>query len=212
MSAWDMSQPPKMSPRPLVSFGIAMVRMAGRRSPGGVSKYTSASSDFHRLPAGIRLEAVAMLAVQGLETLQDRVLAAAADVVDWAAAERRETRTEDHAGIQQLGVGNHAFAQAGDGLVQHREDQPVLQVGRAELGAGRILPRLALVVIAVEAFAGLFAELLRLDHLLETLRHGMTELLAEDARDGQRDVQADGVGKFDRPHRHAEVLRRLVDG
>ncbi len=56
--------------------------------------------------------------------------AARARIVHRAAAERREAGGEDHRAIDDVFVGDDAFAQAGHADVEHRQDQPVGRVRR----------------------------------------------------------------------------------
>src|SRR3546814_1289169 len=81
-----------------------------------------------RIPARARCEAVAVLRLQRLQALQHGVDASLADVLDRAAAERGEAGAEDHARIEQVGIFDHAVVQRGDGLVEQRQHQPVLEV------------------------------------------------------------------------------------
>ena len=77
------------------------------------------------VPTRTRCETVAVLRLQGLEPCQQDIGAGVADVLDRAAAERGETGTEDHPGIQQFGVGDHAVVQAGHGFVEHGQQQAI---------------------------------------------------------------------------------------
>ena len=61
-----------------------------------------------------------MHAAQLFEARENRVDAAAARVLDRAAAKRREARTEDHAGIDQIRIVDDALAQHGDAFVDQR--------------------------------------------------------------------------------------------
>ena len=69
-----------------------------------------------------------MPALQLRQPLTHRAEAAMARVLQRAAAERGEAGAEDHAGIEQVGIGDDALAQAGDALIDQREDQPVGQI------------------------------------------------------------------------------------
>src|SRR5690606_6574242 len=67
-----------------------------------------------------------------------------ADVRDRAAAEGCEAGAEDHAGVQQVGIGDDAVVQAAHRLVEQRQDEPVLEVLRRLVVPGHLgLDRLA---------------------------------------------------------------------
>jgi hypothetical protein len=67
----------------------------------------------------------------------------------------------------------------------------------------------------VDALAGLLAELALRHQLFEPRWHvgqrAMAKVAPEHFGDVEPDVEADGVGKLDRSHGHAEGLRRVVD-
>ena len=44
------------------------------------------------------------------------------------------------------------------------------------------------------------------------LRHRTLERAAKHVGNVQANVEPDLIGKFDRPHRHAEIFRRAIDG
>ena len=48
-------------------------------------------------------------------------------VVHGTATEGGETGAEDHAGIEEVGIVHHTFAQAGSGFIEHAVDEPFLQ-------------------------------------------------------------------------------------
>src|SRR3546814_7401786 len=112
-----------------------------------------------RIPARARCEAVAVLRLQRLQALQHGVDASLADVLDRAAAERGEAGAEDHARIEQVGIFDHAVVQRGDGLVEQRQHQPVLEVpghlvvlrhlGLLRLALGPGVPALAVLLAAL---------------------------------------------------------------
>ncbi len=120
-----------------------------------------------------------------------------------AATERRETGTEDHARIQQVRIGHYTFVQARNRLVQQRQDQAVLQIGRG------------LQSLATSGFFGLpFSQVRCPGH--PSCRAcpvppsaGRRNLQAEERRQfaahARSHVQPHGVDQFDRSHRHAEL-------
>ena len=151
-----------------------------------------------------------MAGLQRLELAQQYIGAGAADVLDRATAERGETGAEDHSGIEQVGIGDHAVVQAGHRLVEQWQHQAVFQVVRGLVVGRHVrLDRLAFLPL-VQALAVLLAALVRL-HRRQRLR----DLQAQERRQllahAGCHVQADGVDQLDRPHRHAELHRRLVD-
>ena len=79
-----------------------------------------------------------------------------------------------------------------------------------EFGLREFLVRLDRLAVLpdVETFARLLAEASGRD---ETVEPRAFARLAENFRDVGADVEADVVGKLDRPHRHAERARRFVD-
>ena len=81
-------------------------------------------------------------------------------------------------------------------------------------GASCCFDRVAVLPV-VEALAGLLAELALGDLVLAAIAAGRASAVEtgfEHLGDVQADVEADLVGKLDRPHRHAEVFGGLVDG
>ncbi len=52
-------------------------------------------------------------------------------VVHGPAPKRRKSGAEHHARVEQVGVGHDAFVQAGDGLVEQRQDQAIREFGIA---------------------------------------------------------------------------------
>ena len=61
-----------------------------------------------------------MAGLQGLQLLNQGIGAGSADMLDRAATERGETGAEDHPGIEQVGIGNHAviITEPNDALCQ----------------------------------------------------------------------------------------------
>jgi len=132
-------------------------------------------------------------------------LSTRSQIVDRSAAEGCEPGAEDEPGVDEIGVGDDAFAQHRLGLAQVGIDQALHQrfverVGLALYG----LP----ILVAVDSLSGLLAEMTELDLVGEDLGHlgRPGERLAR----GEADVQADGIGELGRPHRHAELLHRPV--
>ena len=89
------------------------------------------------------------------EAGDDGIRAAFASVVDRATAEGREAGPENHARIEQVGIGDNPFAQAGNRLVDHRQYQSILEIGRHGCAVRRRLDCLAVFppVIAVPRLA-----------------------------------------------------------
>src|SRR5579862_2796781 len=159
-----------------------------------------------RIPTGVRFEPQPVLLLQFLHEPQPFLLAARADRGDGTTAMGGEAGAEDDARVAEIRVRDDPFAHAGDRFVQRRQHHAVgerLQVHGARAD-GTLLglapgPR-------VEALAALLSEFLRLDERLELLRDRrarLRELLSH----GPADVEAHHVGKLDRSHGHAEVLR-----
>ncbi len=89
-----------------------------------------------------------------------------------------------------------------------------MRVRRRRAGIVLGFDRVAVLPV-VEALAGLLAELALGDLVFQPLRrlgHVAVDAAAQHLGDVQADVEPDLVGQFDRPHRHAEIFRRLVDG
>src|SRR4029079_17858119 len=188
-STCAMIQPPKMSPFWFESAGIGTTRSAGI------------------LPAG---SARAGGCAEGVTRTSGLAFG---QVMQGAAAERREAGAEDEPGVDQLGIRNDAFREDRPRLGQIGLDQRVDE--RLVIGSGLPLHRLVLLP-AVDALAGFPAELAERDLVEENLRRFglaaagafLRELLAR----VQADVEADRVGKLDRAHRHAEGFHCRVDG
>src|SRR5438552_5237580 len=124
----------------------------------------------------------------------------ALQIVQWSAAEGRETGTEDESRVAEVGTGDDAF---GDRRLSFSEvgcDQLLGEFGRnAARGA---FARLA-VLPDVEAAAGFLAEISRGDELGELPRR-LRALARQFLPHREADVQAHRVGQLDRSHRHAE--------
>ncbi len=84
-----------------------------------------------RGPASVGLEARTIALRELLQSLHAGVDAAGARIGHRTAAKRREAGAEDHTGIDQIGILDNAFAQAGDTLIDQRQDQPVGEVSEA---------------------------------------------------------------------------------
>ena len=130
-------------------------------------------------------------------------------IVKRAAAERRKARAEDHAGIDMIGARHHAIGESAIGLIQHRLDQGAAKTLELGLVVADLLALRLPLFPDIEALAGLLAELALLDqrrqHVVAAGRE--RKLLA----DLIGDVEPDHVHQLERPHRHAEFQRRLVD-
>ena len=100
--------------------------------------------------------------------------------------------------------------QCGDGFVEEGQDQAVFEIVR-RLVVGRNLRLLRLAVFpAIEALAVLLAALAGFRRCGEGGRNRQAEERREFGAHAGSDIQAHGVDEFDRPHRHAELHRRLV--
>src|SRR6185295_12126358 len=129
-------------------------------------------------------------------------------VMQRSAAEGREAGAEDEAGVGEVGVGDDALDDRGLRLLEVGGDQGVDQALVVRLR--RAFHRLA-VFPAVDALAGLLAELLRVDLHLQELGHLRVRCLGERLAGVQADIEADGVGELGRAHRHAEGDHRRVE-
>src|SRR5690606_7038829 len=163
------------------------------------------------VPARARREAVAVAALPRLQARQHVLDPALANGLDRATAERRIAGAEDHAGIEQVRVLDHALVQRGHRLVEQRQHEPVLEVaGRLVVLRHLGLLRLA-VLPGVDALAVLLAALAGLGRLRQRRRDRQAEERRQLLAHAVGDVQADRVDQLDRPHRHAEPHRHLVD-
>src|SRR4051812_2959110 len=90
------------------------------------------------------------------------------EIMQWAAAERGEAGAEDKAGIRQLRVGDDAFVDRALRFRQVGIDQLADELGPP--GIGLALHRPA-VLPAVDALAGLLAELAHADLARQDARH-----------------------------------------
>ena len=92
----------------------------------------------------------------------DLVDASLTRVVDGPAMERREARAEDHSGVEQVGVGDDTISETGDGFVDHRQNEPVLDI----VGdTGRVTRRFDSLAVnpIVKPLAGFAAQLAGID-------------------------------------------------
>ena len=144
------------------------------------------------------------------EPLDDVLDAARSCIADRATREWREPGAEDDAGVQQIGVGDDAFVQAGDGLVDERQQQPIGEIA-VEGGAAAVLDRLAVGVVRVEAAPVLTPSSPFATFARSSSGSGAVEHAAQDLGNVQRDVEPDAVGELDGTHRHAERFRRGID-
>src|SRR5882672_11832714 len=79
-------------------------------------------------PPGIRPETAAVARLERGEPLDNGGRSAFARVVERAATKRRKAGAEDHATVEKIGVLDHFLPEAGHGIVQHRKDQPILEI------------------------------------------------------------------------------------
>jgi len=130
-----------------------------------------------------------------------------------APAERREARAEDRACIHEIAIGDHALIATALRLGEQGFNEIPAQA--VEFGAGEgdlAAVRLALVVVDVKTLPALAPELALAYALAQQVRDGQGLRVGHDIRRGQADVQAHGVGEFERAHGHAEALGRGIDG
>src|SRR3546814_15836410 len=73
-----------------------------------------------------------MLLCQLLQSRLELRRAGGAGMADRATTERRKAGTEDHPGIEQIGIGDHAFVQTSHRFVDERQEQAVFEVGGRE--------------------------------------------------------------------------------
>ena len=116
-----------------------------------------------RIPARSWCEAVAVASGELFEFCLERGRADRFDVGDRAAAERREASAEDHAGVEQVGIGDDAIMQAAHRFIEHRQDQAILEIGWRLVILRYLGLDGAAVLPCVEALAVLFAALAGLD-------------------------------------------------
>src|SRR5262249_49991065 len=165
------------------------------------------------IPPRIGPEALAVALREAFELGADVGDAARARVVHGPAAERRKPGGEDHGAVERILIRHHALAQTGDADVEHRENEAIRHLRRG-LGHLALLHRLAAPPF-VETPAALAAEVAHLDLVAQHPRHvghRAVEARLEHLGDVQANVEADGVGKLDRPHGHAEGYGGGVDG
>src|SRR6266851_6020377 len=129
------------------------------------------------------------------------------EIIQRPPAERRKARTEDEARVGEIGVGDDALGDDSLRLLEIRLDQFLAQIGSR--AAGPAFARLA-VFPEVKAAAGFPAEVPGGDERGELLRR-LGALARELLADREADVEADRVGEFDRPHRHAERSGRGIE-
>ena len=137
---------------------------------------------------------------------------AAVRIVHRPTPEGRKASAENHAGIEQVCVGHDTLTQAGDGLVDQTQDQAIadLRFGERHRPALGGLDRTA-VAPDKKALARLAAEVTRFGHFPEARWHRILQCLSHLVGNRQADVQAHGVGQFDRPHRHTKGDRGTID-
>src|SRR5262245_66429714 len=128
-----------------------------------------------------------------------------APVVERTAAEGREARAEDHAGIDVIGARYHAVRKRALGLVEHRLNQLAAEALQLRPIVGDLLALRLALFPQIEPFAGLFPELALPDETSENVvaLGRKVELLANMIGN----VEPDHVHQLERPHRHAEFER-----
>src|SRR3546814_17580553 len=96
-----------------------------------------AACPLQRVPARARCKARPMLLCQLLQSRLELRRAGGAGMADRATTERRKAGTEDHTGIEQSGIGDHAFGQT-----RHRSRSEESRVGKewVRKGGGRWAP------------------------------------------------------------------------
>src|SRR5664279_3011012 len=80
-----------------------------------------------------RDETLAFFLRELLETLDDLLRAHGIRMRAQAAAEGRESGSEDHREVELRGARDDAFGEAVRGLVDHREDQALFDLGRRKI-------------------------------------------------------------------------------
>src|SRR5450631_3401578 len=159
------------------------------------ASYSAASLEL--LPAWIGHEALAVVRRQRRQPGTDRIDAPISGVVHRSATKRCKACRKNRSGVQQIGVPDDPFPQAGNRLVEHRQHQPVLEVGgyRALVAGNRhrlaVLPR-------VEALAALAPEVPVADELDQDPWRPASEGRGEHVADMQAHVESDDVGELDR--------------
>src|SRR2546428_10068546 len=111
-------------------------------------------------------------------------------VMQRPAAEGCEARTEDKAGVDQIGFGDDAFLEDAPRFREIWRDQFLDELRPVSVGLAFHCPA---VLPAIDALAGLFAEPTRFHLGREQLRHGDIALRQRLAR-GETDVEPDRVG------------------
>src|SRR3569832_398291 len=122
--------------------------------------------------AVVRREARAVLLVELFETAPHGRRAGLFREVEGATAEGGEAGAEDHAGIEQVGVGHHPFAQARHRLIEVTKHQAIGDIRRRAIALVRFHQHGLVTLIAVKALAALLAETARRDEVAQALRHG----------------------------------------
>ncbi len=137
---------------------------------------------------------------------------ALAQVMQRTAPERRESGTEDHAGIDQIIAGDDAIFGAGRAFFQVGLHQ--FQPQRVQIVTfSRVLVALGFAFFpGVKAFAGFLAQLAGIDELFHVLGLAAVAIDADRFDHRHAHIQAHGVGQLHRSHRHAEAHRGLVYG
>src|SRR5689334_6010389 len=137
----------------LTSWESDMARMLTRHLYGsaGLAKFR---------PSFVGRETRAVGACEFRQARDDGIDAASACISQRTTAKWCKPRSENHAGVDEVGIGHDFLAQHRGAFVGQRQDQPVLEILRRLGHRARGLHGLA-VDPAIETFAALAAELLR---------------------------------------------------
>ena len=135
------------------------------------------------------------------------LLARDSRMVQRPAGERGKPGAENCARIHEIRIADDAFGERRLRLADIRAEQPLGEAGRHR--SGRPLRGLPGRVV-VKAALRLAAEVPGGDQFREP--PGGRRIRRQHPAHRHADVEPDGVGEFDRSHRHAERERRLVDG
>ena len=105
---------------------------------------------------------------QLVESVHDVFDSTLPSVLNRTARERREPGAENHARVEQIGVGDDAFGKARARFVDERQHESVLEVPiRARKTAGLLR---AAADVFIETLAAFHAEIARLDFRIEPFR------------------------------------------
>src|SRR5262245_405356 len=125
------------------------------------------------------------------------------------AAEGRKAGAEDHAGIDVIGIGYDLVGKGALAFVEHWLDQLATETIELSVVVFRLAALGLAVLPNVKALAGLLAELAGADQPRQWIVLRCTG--AKLGSDLIGDVEADQVHELERPHRHTEFERGLID-